>query len=115
MPAELRMSLEEACPVSDELLGTLYRSSPHGLSELVTSVGSETRAMLALYCYRRAHFQDIGLAIAATCSEADLDLLGAAGAVLLSRSRDVPPKSIAARHGSRRPVTLAGPAPEVSD
>src|SRR5271170_7062925 len=115
MPAELRMCLEEACPVSDELLGTLYRSSPHGLSELVTSVGSETRAILALYCYRRAHLQDIGLAIAAACLEADLVWLGPAGAVLLSRSRAAPQKSIATHHGSRRPVTLAGPSQEVSN
>src|SRR5271154_6987065 len=98
MQVELQVSSEEACPVSEELLGTLYRSSQHGLSELVKNVGSETRALLALYCYRRAHLQDIGLAIAATCSEPDLVWLGAAGAVLLSRSRDAPPKSIVPRH-----------------
>jgi hypothetical protein len=98
---------EETCPVSEELLGALYRSSQHGLSELVTSVGPETRAMLALYCYRRAHLQNIGLAIAATCEEEELDFLGAAGAVLFSRSREAPAKSITTHHEARRTITLA--------
>jgi len=31
-----------------------------------------TRAMLAVYCYRRAHLASIGLAIAASCDEDDL-------------------------------------------
>jgi hypothetical protein len=111
---------EETCPVSDEMLGALYRSSEHGLSDLVTTVGPETRAMLALYCYRRAHLQSIGLAIAATCEEADLAWLGAAGAVLFSRSRETPPKAITSYHGARRSVTLAtGPMqtflPEILD
>jgi hypothetical protein len=114
MQTGLQMFSEDVCPVSDELLGALYRSSQHGLSELVTSVGSETRALLALYCYRRAHLQDIGIAIAATCSEADLAWLGGAGAALLSRSRNAPPKSALGR-GWRRAVTLAGPSPEVAN
>ena len=111
---------EEACPVSEELLGALYRSNQHGLSELVANVGPQTRAMLALYCYRRAHLQNIGLAIAATCEEDDLAWLGAAGSVLFSRSREAPLKSIASYHEARRSVTLAsGPVqtvpPEILD
>lgn len=120
MQFEHQVPSEEACPVSDELLGTLYRSSEHGLSELVTSVGPETRAMLALYCYRRAHLQSIGLAIASTCEEADLAWLGAAGAILFSRSREAPLKSSATYRETRRTVTLAsGPLnpvpPEICD
>lgn len=120
MQPDIHVPSEEVCPVSDEMLGALYRSSEHGLSDLVTTVGPETRAMLALYCYRRAHLQSIGLAIAATCEEADLAWLGAAGAVLFSRSREAPLKSIAPYHGTRRSVTLAtGPLqtfpPEVLD
>lgn len=120
MLTERQVPSEEACPVSDELLGALYRSSQHGLSELVSSVGPETRAMLAMYCYRRAHLQNIGLAIAATCEEDDLSWLGAAGTVLFSRSREAPLKSIASYHEARRSVTLAtGPLqtfpPEILD
>ena len=33
------------CPVRDELLGELYRSSQHGLPKLVESVSPEVRAM----------------------------------------------------------------------
>ena len=98
---------EEECPISDELLGVLYRSNPHGLSALVTSVGPETRAMLALYCYRRAHLQDMGLSIAATCEDANLLSLGAVGAILFSRSREAPHKSIVNYHQTRRTVTLS--------
>ena len=107
MQTRLQGPSEEACPVSEELLGTLYRSSEHGLPELITSVGAETRAMLAVCCYRRAHLYSIGLAIAATCEEADLVWLGAAGAGLFSRSREAPPKSIAIHNAARRTVTLA--------
>ena len=107
MQTELQVASEEACPVSDELLGTLYRSREDGLSELITSVGAETRAVLAMYCYRRAHLQSIGLAIAAACEEADLVWLGAAGAFLFSRSREAPLKSIATYNAARRMVTLA--------
>jgi len=108
MLPEFHLPSEEECPVGEELLSALYRSSPHGLSELVTNVGPETRAILALYCYRRAHLQNIGLAIAATCKEPELAWLGTAGAFLFSRSREAPHKSIANYHEARRKVTLPG-------
>ena len=34
---------EEPCPVPDQLIGELYRSSPHGLDDLLASVPTETR------------------------------------------------------------------------
>jgi hypothetical protein len=107
MHVEIQVTSEEACPVSDELLGTLYRSSQHGLHALVTGLSAETRAMLALYCYRRAHLQSIGLAIAATCEEADLIWHGVAGEVLFSRSRETPLTSTFSLGAARRTVTLA--------
>ena len=107
MYAEIQVPSEEACPVSDELLGALYRSSQHGLHALVTSIGADTRAQLAVYCYRRAHLQSIGLAIAASCQEADLAWLGAAGEILFSRSREAPLTSISSHSAARRIVTLA--------
>ena len=107
MLPKFELPSEEECPISDELLGVLYRSNPHGLSALVTSIGPETRAMLALYCYRRAHLQDMGLSIAATCEEADLLSFGALGSILFSRSREAPHKSIVNYHQARRTVTLS--------
>ncbi len=67
---------EESCPVSDNLFGRLYRSSPEGLAALIETVSADTRAMLAVYCYRRAHLQALGLSIASTCSEYDLQRYG---------------------------------------
>lgn len=115
MQLEHKIPSEEACPVSDELLGALYRSSPHGLADLVASVGSETRAMLALYCYRRAHLQTVGLAIAATCEETDLTWLGAAGANLFSRSRAASVNATVSHHDRRQTITLATAPLRVSE
>ena len=56
---------EETCPVPENLLGMLYRASPHGLDSLIATVPARTRAMLALYCHSRAHLQSIGFAVAA--------------------------------------------------
>ena len=42
------------CPVRDELLGDMYRANENGLPQLVESVSSDVRAMLALFCYREA-------------------------------------------------------------
>src|SRR3954469_16303199 len=60
---------EESCPVPEDMLGQLYRASSQGLSELVATIPAGERAMLALYCYRRAHLQAIGLAIATGCTD----------------------------------------------
>ena len=60
------------CPVRDELLGEMYRANENGLPQLVASVSSEVRAMLALFCYRRSHLHSLALSIAASCSEHEL-------------------------------------------
>ena len=81
----------DACPVGDELLGSLYRASEHGLSELVESVSPDVRAMLALFCYRRNHLHSMGVAIAATCTQRDLvEQGGVVGSTLFAMSREAP-------------------------
>ena len=56
MLPEHRVRLEdEPCPVADQMLGEMYRASPHGLNELIATVSPAVRALLAVYCYRRAH------------------------------------------------------------
>ena len=110
MMPELHMPLEdEPCPVADQMLGEMYRASAHGLNELIATVAPTVRAMLAVYCYRRAHLASIGLAIAATCEEDDLTSSGGnAGAILFERSREAPPSSLTdARTNSRRKITLS--------
>ena len=86
------MSLqEESCPVDLELLGDIYRSNSHGLDALIATVPPETRAMLALYCYKRGHLSSIGLAIAASCEEADLiNAGGRAGSAIFEMARERP-------------------------
>jgi hypothetical protein len=100
---------DEPCPVTDQMLGELYRAGAHGLSELIAAVSPAARALLAVYCYRRVHLASIGLAIAATCEEDELTSLGGnAGAMLFERSRKVPQPSLTdARASNCRKITLA--------
>jgi hypothetical protein len=98
----------DACPVGDELLGTLYRASEHGLAELVETVSSDVRAMLALFCYRRAHLHSMSVAIAATCTERDLtEQGGIVGSTLFAISREAPVVAPSSVQSSRRSVSLS--------
>ena len=63
---------KQPSPISNSLLGRMFRASPEGLVVLVRSVPPETRAMLAVYCLRNERLRSIGLAIAATCKRRDL-------------------------------------------
>jgi hypothetical protein len=97
------ITADELCPVPDQLLAEIYRASPHGLNELVATVEPDVRALLALYCYRRAHLETISLAIAATCEEDDLTALGGnAGAALFARSREAAPLRLSLAEVSTR-------------
>jgi hypothetical protein len=100
---------DEACPVSDDLLGVLYRSNKHGLAELVATVAPDVRAQLALFCYPRSHLHTLGLAIAATCEEDDLVRCGGrVGGVLYALSREAPHlEPIPSHAAERRRITLA--------
>jgi hypothetical protein len=97
------------CPVRDELLGELYRASPMGLPQLVESVSSDVRAMLALFCYRRSHLHALALAIAASCSERELIRFGGrVGSTLYGLSREPATRSAtASSYGNRKPITLS--------
>lgn len=98
---------EEPCPVADSVLGALYRSSPHGLAELIDTVSPDVRAALAVYCYRRAHLASIGLAIAASCDEHDLTWYGGnLGADLFIKARAAETVHESA-HSQRRKVSLS--------
>ena len=96
------------CPVTEELIGRLYRSSQHEIHDVVAPLPMTQRAKLAAFCYCRAHLRDIAMAIAATC---DLETLmtagGRAGNFLFEQSRELPneerPRSVS-RHAK---VTLA--------
>jgi hypothetical protein len=105
------LTQEEDCPVPEHSLGQLYRATAHGLDELVATFPANTRAMLALYCYRRTHLQSIGLAVAARCEECDLaEFGGHAGRVLFEKARQAPEKAQHSYYAVRRNVTLSNGA-----
>jgi hypothetical protein len=80
---------DEACPVSDQVLGKLFRANEGSLRGLLDAVAPEAKAALAFFCYRRAHLQTVGLAIAANCDESQLVAFGGrAGTALFARSRE---------------------------
>lgn len=97
----------DVCPIGDEMLGALYRASEHGLPALIESVPPLTRAMLALFCYRRSHLQPLALAIASTCEERDLVHWGAAlGSALYVMARKPETKVTVTASSSRSKITL---------
>ena len=104
-----RDSDSDPCPVTDDLLGELYRANKNGLPELIATVSPDVRAALAIYCYRRGHLKSIGLAIASTCDVYDLETVGGtAGAALFARSREVAPAApVASQYVARQKITLA--------
>ena len=100
---------EDNCPVGDQLLGDLYRSHERGLADLVATVAEDVRATLALFCYRRGHLHSMGVAIAASCSEEELEHAGGrVGTALFALSREAPQAAATSPHiSNRRKITLA--------
>ncbi|WP_024517694.1 hypothetical protein [Bradyrhizobium sp. Tv2a-2] len=97
----------ERCPVRDDLLGEMYRANEHGLARLVDSVSSDVRAQLALFCYRKSHLHSLALAIASSCTERDLILIGGrVGASLYAQSRE-PVERARPTASGRKPITLS--------
>jgi hypothetical protein len=98
------------CPVREDLLGEMYRANENGLPQLVESVSSDVRAMLALFCYRRSHLHALALTIAASCDERELIQLGGrVGSTLYALSRESSASRPVATtsYGHRKPITLS--------
>ncbi len=100
---------DDECPVSDDVLTKLYRANEYSLRQLLEAVEPDIKPALAFFCYRRAHLQTVGLAIAASCDESELVYFGGkAGTALYARSREdgdfVEPRPA---YPSRRKITLA--------
>src|ERR1700735_3733291 len=69
---------EEVCPISEQLLFSLYDAAKRGLPVPVADVPPERRPSVALFCYRRSHLEGAALAVAAMCEEEDLNDVGGA-------------------------------------
>src|SRR6202011_340347 len=82
-------------------------ASEHGLPQLVESVSSDVRAMLALFCYRRSHLHSLAIAIAASCSERELIQAGGRGGSTLYTLSRAPAAHAAPSSSGRKPITLS--------
>lgn len=79
---------QDTCPVSDGVMGEVYRSSPQHIRELVETIPPFTRALLAMYCRGHDHLASMGLTIAMTCDKGDLiEAGGERGAALFDQAR----------------------------
>src|SRR3984957_9619487 len=88
---------EEVCPISEQLLFSLYDAAKRGLPVPVADVPPERRPSVALFCYRRSHLEGAALAVAAMCEEEDLTVVGGPlGRTPLLKSQNMP--SAAKKH-----------------
>ena len=112
---------DDICPVPESIFGQLFRAHAQGLPQLVESIPAQTRAMLAMFCYRRAHLHALSLVIASSCEEIDLlEAGGRAGSVVFELSRQPEQAAVAQPEHGRRKITLAtgrlwSPAPLEDD
>ena len=98
----------DVCPISDELLGRIYRAGPDGAAEATAALTDPERANIAAFCYTRAHLHEIGLAIAATCDlRTLLDAAGKAGSALHAQSRKRTGSAPVVPAVKKRPISLA--------
>ena len=80
---------EDRCPVSESLLAKLHKTNPACVALLVERLSPETRAQLSVFCFRRAHLHEVGIAIGAICPEDDLLIAGGSlGVQIVSESRN---------------------------
>jgi hypothetical protein len=93
-------------PVSDSVLGRLYRASPEGLAVLVKTVAPQTRAALAVYCLNSERLNSIGLAIASSCERRDLLCEG--GSAVLDLIQNLRARGSTVRDGSDQSAAWLG-------
>ena len=101
----------ENCPVSDDLMKRLLDATLNAVTEVSNQLSENQRAALAVYCYRRSHFRQLGLSLAAQCSRQSLVMeAGHAGEVIHAQAsvEDTSPDRQPGRrsHGGRAPVSL---------
>jgi hypothetical protein len=105
---------DDICPISDDLLGELYRANDLLVPGFVSTLAPDIRALLALFCYRRSHLYSMGLGIAASCDKDNLMRAGGSvGAFLFASSRELPSHIALSPRGNRRKITLATGVPRM--
>lgn len=102
---------EEVCPVSLELLGSIYRADAEQFEELMDGLSEITRAKLAVYLYGRSHMHALGLRVAAGCDGATLRRsAGLLGNAIYEQSRQphARPSYVEHRVTARAKISLGG-------
>ena len=98
---------EERCPVSDEFLDQLHRSSPCQVDLMIATVDPYVRTMLALYCYHRTHLFNVGLTVASACDERDLAHHGGRPGMALFAAAREPRQHLESKSSGRPRITLS--------
>jgi len=101
--------LNDDVDISDDLIGQLHRATEHNVLDLVAVFTPRERAKLAMFCYHKSHWRQIGLAIAATC---DLNSLISEygfilGEAVFTQSRERPKEPTRTGVRLRPTITLA--------
>jgi hypothetical protein len=99
------------CPVSLEMLGTLYRSEADTFRAILTHIPEHTRARLAAFLYSRSHTHELGLRVATTREERTLRAAsGPLGEAIFVQSRQsyARPTYGETRMSPTKRVSLAG-------
>jgi len=113
---EVQASLGSVVDGMDAVLAQLIGAKEQDIVGIVSPLPAGERAALAVFCYRRAHLQELGLAVAATCDASSLLQAApsnAAGQALYAHSR-AEPKPSAPSGGPRSRITLATSASGIS-
>lgn len=76
---------EPACPVELEVLGKIMRAPTERVLEIIDELDDMRCAHLAAFCFQRNHLREIGMLIAAHCSERALRSSGSIGEMLVEQ------------------------------
>lgn len=103
-PRSTEVDDDQAVP--EALAASLHRASAQMVREVIAGMSATQRANLAMYCYRKSHLREAGLAIAATLDRSVLIAAwGAAiGHALFEQSREAKKPEAVRRY--RPEVTL---------
>ena len=108
MPSSRSDLADDVCPISDDLLGELYRANDLFVPGFVSTLAPDIRASLALFCYRRSNLHSMGLGIAASCDEDSLVWAGGSvGAFVFACSREASSRVARSSRADRKKITLA--------
>jgi hypothetical protein len=93
--------------MSDQLLQRLY-AEPEKAAHFLAPMDAQTRARIAIFCYRRHHLRGAGLALAADCDlHALVEAGGYMGTLLYREARTPAERLPLSETALRKRVTLA--------